>query len=71
MNSDSKRPKYCFLNIEQSVQHTRYNGGKIINYKLPKTGDPADLWLWTGMALMGLGVACGAVMIGRRKKAQR
>ena len=48
-----------------------YNGGKIINYKLPKTGDPADLRLWTGMALMGLGVACGAVMIGRRKKAQR
>ena len=38
---------------------------------LPKTGDPADLRLWTGMALMGLGVACGAVMIGRRKKAQR
>ena len=46
-----------------------YNGGTIINYKVPKTGDSAAPLLWVGMALAGtLGLA---VMIYRRRKAQR
>ena len=48
-----------------------YNGGRIVNYKLPKTGDPADLRLWMGMVLLGLGALCGAAVFSRRKKAQR
>ena len=50
-----------------------YNGGRIINYKhkLPRTGDTADLQLWVSMVLIGFSIACGAVIISRRKKAQR
>lgn len=39
-------------------------------WHFPKTGDTADLRLWAGMVLIGLGAVCGAVMIGRRKKTQ-
>ena len=40
-------------------------------WHFPKTGDTADLRLWAGMVLIGLGAVCGAVMIGRRKKTQK
>ena len=45
-----------------------YNGGTIINYKLPKTGDAGNLWLWLAMVAAGLGISCGAVIYGRKKK---
>ena len=46
------------------------NGGKIINYKVPKTGDTADLKLWICMVLVGLSVVCGAAAFSKRKKRQ-
>ena len=40
-------------------------------WHFPKTGDTADLRLWAGMVLIGLGAVCGAALIGRRKKTQK
>lgn len=46
------------------------DGGTIVNYKVPKTGDDANLTLWIGCALAGLAVVSVAVFAGKRKKAQ-
>ena len=47
------------------------NGGTIINYKVPKTGDQADLRLWLGYVLLGVSAVCGALVCSRRKKENR
>ena len=47
------------------------NGGTIINYKLPKTGDTANLRLWLGCVLLGVSAVCGALVFSRRKKVNR
>lgn len=39
-----------------------YNGGTIINYKIPKTGDAAPIWLWIGLVAAGL---LGTLLVGR------
>ncbi|MBQ9301250.1 MAG: hypothetical protein IJ214_12155, partial [Clostridia bacterium] len=39
-----------------------YNGGTIINYKVPKTGDRADLRLWLGCVLLGVSAVCGTLV---------
>ncbi len=41
-----------------------YNGGTIVNYRLPETGDRADLLLWTACAVAGL---CGMAVYLRRR----
>lgn len=43
------------------------NGGTIINYKVPKTGDSADPILWMGCAVLGLALLTAAYC-GRRGK---
>ena len=43
--------------------------GTIVNYKVPKTGDEADLTLWLGCVLAGLTIISVAVYAGKRKKA--
>ena len=48
-----------------------YNGGTIINYKVPKTGDRANLWLWAIMALLGAGTVCSVAVYSKRKKEKR
>ncbi len=48
-----------------------YNGGTIINYKVPKTGDTADLRLWLGCVLLGVSAGCGALVCRGRKKENR
>ncbi|MBQ9196310.1 MAG: Cna B-type domain-containing protein, partial [Clostridia bacterium] len=45
-----------------------YNGGTIINYKVPKTGDPADLKLWLSYVLLGLGAVCSVWAYSKRKQ---
>lgn len=47
-----------------------YNGGTIINYRVPQTGDHADLLLWLGYTLLGLAAVSAVVYIGRSKKVQ-
>ena len=44
------------------------DGGTIVNYKVPKTGDDAHLILWIGCALAGLAMISIAVYAGKRKK---
>ena len=48
-----------------------YNGGTIVNYKVPRTGDSANLWLWAVMALAGAGAVCGVVVYSKKKKDKR
>ncbi|MBR6186048.1 MAG: LPXTG cell wall anchor domain-containing protein [Clostridia bacterium] len=45
------------------------DGGTIINYKLPRTGDDANLTLWFGCVLGGLTALALTVSAGKRKKA--
>ena len=47
------------------------NGGTMINHKVPRTGDSANLALWFGMALAGMTMAGGAVFFSRKKRAQK
>ena len=46
-----------------------YNGGTIINYKMPQTGDDVDLALWFGCALASLVLLSLSIHAGKRKKA--
>lgn len=49
-----------------------YNGGRIINYKVPKTGDNFNLGLWIGISAAGLGGLCLLYALGRkRRKAEK
>ena len=48
-----------------------YNGGTIVNYKVPRTGDRANLWPWAVMALAGAGAVCGVVVYSKKKKDKR
>ena len=48
-----------------------YNGGKIINYKVPKTGDQTNLPLWLCCILLGLATVSAVVYTNKRKKAQQ
>ena len=45
-----------------------YNGGRIINYKMPRTGDPDRIALWAGMSLLSL---MGMALILRRRGKNR
>ena len=44
-----------------------YNGGTIINYRMPKTSDNGNLWFWGAMVAVGLGIAGGALAYGKKK----
>ena len=48
-----------------------YNGGTIINYKVPKTGDSANLALWLLCLAAGIALLGGSVISTKRKKTQR
>ena len=46
---------YQQYNPDRMQFHARQNmGGTVINYKVPKTGDPADPLLWACVAALGL-----------------
>lgn len=78
-------PLACYV-IEEPVEgyQTRYenvgvyagitdrccDGGTIVNYRVPRTGDEADLTLWLGCVLAGLTIMSFAVRSGKRKKAR-
>lgn len=48
-----------------------YNGGKIINYKIPKTGDSANLFLWIGIAAVGMAGLATVALVSRRRRAAK
>ena len=45
-----------------------YNGGTIINYKVPPTGDGENPILWIGCILAGIAVLGGLFIVAKRKK---
>ena len=47
-----------------------YNGGTIVNHKVPKTGDSTPLGLWFSLALLGVAGIGGLVFAGRKRKTQ-
>ena len=44
-----------------------YNGGTIINYKIPKTGDDTNLALWVIFVLGGVAILGGVIIVRRRR----
>ena len=62
--------KTAYINIGEHADVTDrvYNGGRIINYQVPKTGDNANVALWIGCALAGIVLLGGLAVIVRRKK---
>ncbi|MBQ9301128.1 MAG: LPXTG cell wall anchor domain-containing protein [Clostridia bacterium] len=43
----------------------------MINYKVPKTGDNANLLLWLGCVLLGLTTISAVAYTGKRRKTHR
>ena len=62
--------RYENVGAHAGITDRCYNGGKIINYKLPKTGDTANLRLWISMVLIGISIVCCAAVFSRKKKRQ-
>ena len=48
-----------------------YNGGTIINKRIPKTGDETPLLLWAGMLLVGASGLTVALTVSKRRKAHK
>ncbi|MBR6705337.1 MAG: hypothetical protein IKI84_01475 [Clostridia bacterium] len=83
-NAWFSEPEACYV-IEKPVEgyKTRYenvgpyahitdrccDGGTIVNYRVPRTGDEAPLLMWLGCVAVGLTVMTVAVSAGKRKKA--
>ena len=61
--------RYENTGIHADVTDRCYNGGTIINYKIPKTGDnrTASI-LWIGCVLLGLLGIGGALFTRKRRK---
>ncbi len=47
------------------------NGGTIVCYRIPKTGDDADLVLWVGCLLAGIAAVCFVLITARKKNMHR
>ena len=60
--------RYENVGVYAEVTDRLCNGGTIINYKLPSTGDTADLALWLAMVAVGGVILCAAAVSGKRKK---
>lgn len=67
---DGYTVRYENVGVHAGETDRCYNGGTIINYKVPKTGDQANLLMYLGCILLGLTAVSAAVYAGRRKKAQ-
>ena len=63
------KTRYENVGVYAGITDRCCDGGTIVNYKVPKTGDEADLTLWLGCMLAGLTIISIAVYAGKRKKA--
>ena len=59
--------RYENVGAYAGVTDRLYDGGTMVNYKVPKTGDDASPLLWFGMVLSGLGIS-GIMAIHARKR---
>ena len=61
--------RYENTGVHADVTDRCYNGGTIINYKIPKTGDNStNSVLWIGCVLLGLSIAGSTLMIRKRSR---
>ena len=60
--------RYENTGIHANVTDRCYNGGTIINYKVPKTGDNTLLPVWIILSALGL---AGAALTARRIRRSR
>ena len=63
------KTRYENMGVYAGITDRCCDGGTIVNYKVPKAGDEADLTLWLGCVLAGLTIISVAVYAGKRKKA--
>ena len=60
--------RYENVGVYAEITDRCCDGGTIVNYKVPKTGDDANLTLWLGCVLAGLTIIFIAVCTRKRKK---
>ena len=63
------KTRYENVGVYAGITDRCCDGGTIVNYRVPKTGDNANLMLWLGCALAGLALISASVYAGKRKKA--
>ena len=63
--------RYENVGAHADVTDRCHNGGTIINYKVPRTGDDAGPAVWSGCALAGLALLSLICRAGKRKKTRR
>jgi LPXTG-motif cell wall-anchored protein len=63
--------RYENVGVYAGITDRCCNGGTIINYKIPQTGDQANPALWAGLALLGMAGIVVVLMTGRRRKASK
>lgn len=63
--------KYVNVGVYDKVTDRCCNGGTIINKKIPRTGDEANLGLWIGMAALGAAGIVAALVIDIKKKGRK
>ena len=63
--------RYKNVGVYAGITDRCCNGGTIINYKIPQTGDKADLALWAGLVLLGITGIGIALMAGKRRKTRK
>ncbi|MGI6688104.1 MAG: Ig-like domain-containing protein [Christensenellales bacterium] len=62
------KTRYENVGVYAGITDRCCDGGAIINYKIPKTGDEANLALWAGLALLGLAGISAVLVTGRRRR---
>ena len=67
--AEGYQTRYENVGIYAGITDRCCDGGTIVNYKVPRTGDNANPMLWLGCALASLTLLCVAVSAGKRRKA--
>ena len=65
------KTRYENVGVYAQVTDRLCDGGTIVNYKVPKTGDEANPALWLGMVMIGMTALCVTVVAGKRRKAKK
>ena len=63
------KTRYENVGVYAGITDRCCDGGTIVNYKVPKTGDDANPFLWVGCVLAGLTIISVSAYAGKRKKA--
>ena len=63
------KTRYENVGVYAGITDRCCDGGTIVNYKVPKTGDDAQVVLWLGCILAGLTIISVSAYVEKRKKA--